>query len=63
MGRDSTRSEGTPLLIHWLEEQGFQLQWEQGYTKVDPLYRRLKTQILGYPAYQYRAVLQLYERP
>jgi len=63
LGRDSTRSEATPLLIHWLEEQGFQLQWERGYVEVDPLYRRLKTRVLGYSAYQYRAALQLYERP
>jgi uncharacterized membrane protein len=63
MGRDSTRSEETPALIRWLEERGFQLQWEQGYAEVDPRYRRLKTRVLGYPAYQYRAILRLYERP
>ena len=63
LGRDSTRSAGTATLIKWLAENRFQLQWEKGYTEVDPLYRRLKTRVLGYPAYQYRATLQLYGHP
>ena len=60
LGRDSTRSEATLSLSSWLEQNNFQLQWQQGYTEVDPAYRALKTRVLGYPAYQYRATLQLY---
>lgn len=61
IGRDKTRASTPVDLIHWLE-RNYVLVYSKGYAEQDPVYRRIKERLLHRPAYQYKAVVQLYGR-
>jgi hypothetical protein len=61
VGRDATRWL-TPLkLMDWLVKN-YRLDLEQGYTELDPVYRKMKEFLLHRPTYRYRLLVQRYER-
>jgi hypothetical protein len=60
-GRDSTRSVTDTALQDWLRNN-YRLAMEQGYTEQDSTYRRVKEWLLHRPAYQYKLLVQEYEK-
>lgn len=61
IGRDRTRSLTPVEFIRWLEED-YELRSTWGYAEQDETYRRIKEMLLQRPAYEYKAVVQLYTR-
>jgi mannosyltransferase len=60
-GRDSTRSVTNTALQDWLR-YNYRLAMEQGYVEQDSTYRRVKEWLLHRPAYQYKLLVQEYQR-
>jgi hypothetical protein len=59
LGRDQSHRR-TPAGVHqWLQDH-FSLVGSWGYVPQDPIYRAVKSYLLGRPAYEYRATLSLY---
>ncbi len=59
LGRDQTRHR-TPMVVQeWLQTH-FRLAESWNYVPQDPIYRAIKSYLLGRPAYEYRAGLFLY---
>ncbi len=61
IGRDRTRPLTPVEFVQWLEED-YELTSTWGYAEQDETYRRLKGMMLQRPAYEYKAMLQLYTR-
>jgi hypothetical protein len=62
-GRDRTRSDDIAQLRAWLLENGYQAGESEGYAAQDPLYRALKTRLLGRAAYEFKLTLTPYTHP
>lgn len=63
MGRDLSRLVHPPgEITGWLEAEGYQLAETHGYVPQDPLYQQLKEWALGRSAYEYKVLVELYEK-
>lgn len=60
-GRDSTRSVSYTALQDWLRHN-YRLAMEQGYAEQDSTYRRVKELLLHRLSYQYKLLVQEYEK-
>jgi hypothetical protein len=60
-GRDRSRDQAPTELIDWLRQR-YTLAEEQGYAKQDASYQRIKATLLNRPVYQYKLLVQLYQR-
>ena len=62
LGRDRTREAAPAKLIDWLMAN-YRLSATQGYVPQDETYRQVKEWLLHRPPYEFKLLLQLFERP
>ena len=62
LGRDRTRETTPTELIDWLTAN-YHLSATQGYVPQDETYQQVKQRLLQRPPYEYKLLLQLFERP